>query len=187
MAASGDRDRWMTAGLRALELSGSMSAKSDAELCQVRASLTARYEAGESAALILPEAFGASAEAARRAIGYVFTQRDLTAGAALYDGQAVAIRDDGVNAVIATLPAFLAAITGEHIHLVTADEFVATRAHQQVQRICALLGLSIALAPVTSASLDDQQKAFAADVTVGSYLQIAYPYLANHLARDPAS
>jgi preprotein translocase subunit SecA len=161
-----------------------MALRSDSELAGVRTHLSERQVVGHAGDLVLAEALAAAAEAARRATGYVCEERHLLAGAALYDGRAVDMADDGVNAVVSALGAFLAVVSGERVHLVAADEHLAARSFRHTERIYALLGVTCSIAPPDAAALEARQRAFDAEVIHGSYVQMAYPYLANHLAQD---
>jgi preprotein translocase subunit SecA len=108
----------------------------------------------------------------------------LVAGTALSEGHAVELADDGANAVISVLPAFVSVVSGGGVHVVAADEHLAARGFQQTKSVFALLGVASSLAPPDAAALEDHQRAFDADVTYGSCLQMAYQYLGNHLAQD---
>ncbi len=184
MAQDEDLRRWAAVSQQAQQHREATAGLSDAELRTVRAGLTARREAGEPAGRMMPEAFAAAVEAARRERGYAISTQDLMTGAALFDGRAVSVPDNGRNAVIAILPAFLAAIGGESLHLVTADQFVAAWCYDLAGGICTRLGLTAALALPGSAA-QELRRAFAADLVVASYLQVSFQCLASQLARDP--
>lgn len=179
-----ERKRWVAIGRLALDLRDSMTTRSVAELGGVRSALSGRPSAGHAEELVIAEALAAAAEAVRRVTGYVCTERNLQAAVALYGGHAVEIADDGVNSIISTLPAFLSAASGTRVHVVSADEHLAARGFRQSENIYALLGVTCSMAPPDSAPLEDHQRAFDAEVTFGSYLQMAYQYLGNHLAQD---
>jgi len=184
VGSAGDRTRWATVGRMALDLGEPLGMRSDAELSGARIALSERWAEGRARELTMAEALAAAAEAARRATGFACAERHLAAGAAMSEGHAVELADDGANAVISVLPAFVSAVSGAGVHVVAADEHLAARSFQQTKNIFALLGVTSSLVPPDAAALEDHQRAFDAEVVYGSYLQMAYHYLGNHLAQD---
>jgi preprotein translocase subunit SecA len=176
--------RWAAVGRMALDLGEQMGMRSDAELGGARIVLSEQRAAGQARDLAMAEALAAAAEAARRATGFACAERHLAAGAALSEGHAVVLADDGANAVVCVLPAFVSVVSGAGVHLVAADEHLAARSFQQTKSIFALLGVTSSLAPPDAAPPEEHQRAFDAEVIYGSYLQMAYCYLGNHLAQD---
>jgi len=168
----------------ALDLSGPMAVRSDAELSMARIALSERRVAGQAWELTMAEALATAAEAARRATGFACAERHLVAGAALSEGHAVELADEGANAIISVLPAFVSVVSGGSVHVVAVDEHLAARGFQQTESIFVLLGVASSLAPPDVAALEDHQRAFDAEVTYGSCQQMAYGYLGNHLAED---
>jgi preprotein translocase subunit SecA len=184
VASEGDLTRWTTIGRMALDLGEPMVMRSDAELSGARTALSEQWAAGQARELRVAEGLAAAAEAARRATGFACAERHLVAGAALSEGHAVELADGGANAIISVLPAFVSVVSGGGVHVVAADEHLAARGFQQTKSIFALLGVASSLAPPGAAALEDHQRAFDAEVTYGSCLQMAYQYLGNHLAQD---
>lgn len=168
----------------ALDLGGPMGMRSDAELTGARMALGGQRAAGRAQELTVAAALAAAAEAARRATGFICAERHLVAGAALSEGYAVALADEGANAVICVLSAFVSAVSGAGVHVVAADEHLAARNFHQTKSIFALLGVTTSLTRPDAAPVEDHQGAFDAEVIHGSYLQMAYHFLANHLAQD---
>jgi preprotein translocase subunit SecA len=168
----------------ALDLGEPMGMRSDAELSGARIGLGEQRATGQARELTMAAALATAAEAARRATGFICAERHLVAGAALSEGYAVALADEGANAVISVLPAFVSAVSGAGVHVVAADEHLAARNFQQTKSIFALLGVTTSLTRPDAAPVGDHQGAFDAEVIHGSYLQMAYHFLANHLARD---
>jgi len=107
VASTDDGTRWATVGRMALDLGEPMGMRTAAELSSARIALGEQRAAGQAWKLTMAEALAAAAEAARRATGFACAERHLAAGAALSEGHAVVLADDGANAVIYVLPAFV--------------------------------------------------------------------------------
>jgi preprotein translocase subunit SecA len=156
----------------------------DAEIQAVRHVLSRRLAEGETLEAVMPQAFAAMREAARRTIGRSYSDTYVMAGAVLYSGRAAEVEDDGCNDFITLLPIYLCALLHERVHYVTTTASLARRSFQEVERLCTMLGLRVGLLSGTAVSVVDQAPAHDVDVTYGSYQKFVFEYLGDHLALD---
>ena len=180
MASTDDGTRWATVGRMALDLGEPMGMRTAAELSSARIALGEQRAAGQAWELTMAEALAAAAEAARRATGFACAERHLVVGAALSG----VMLSYWPMTELSPLFTFCRRSSGAAVHVVAADEHLAARSFHQTKSIFALLGVTSSLAPPEAAPLDEHQLAFDAEVIYGSYLQMAYHYLGNHLAQD---
>ncbi len=176
--------RWDSLVHRVKDLGSAVMRRSDAELRGLRDVLGRRLADGEVPELAMAEAFAAVREASRRTTGRSYQDPEIMAGAALYHGRAVEIEDDGYNEFVAVLPMYFCALLNERVHYVATTASLALRGFQEVQSLCAMLGLRVGLLSGTAVSVEDQGPALDADVTYGSYQKFIFEYLGDHLALD---
>ena len=126
-----------------------------------------RYAKGESLDSILPEAFAVVREAAKRTLGQRHYDVQLMGGAALHRGNIAEMKTGEGKTLVSTLPAYLNALTGKGVHIVTVNDYLAERDSEWMGRVHRFLGLKVGviLASMTPA---ERREAYAADITYGT-------------------
>jgi preprotein translocase subunit SecA len=156
---------------------------SDDELRERTGAYRARLASGETADALLPEAFATVREAARRAIGQRHHDCQIMGGAVLQLGKIAEMRTGEGKTLTATLPAYLAALSGVGVHVMTANAFLAARDCAWMRPVYEFLGLSAGLLE-TGGKPDTPARrvAYAADVTYGAANEFCYDFLRDNLA-----
>ena len=156
-------------------------AMSDAELRGLTDEFRQRYADGETLDDLLPEAFATVREAARRTLGQRLFDVQIMGGAALHGGNIAEMRDGEGNTLVGTLPAYLNALTGRGVHVVTVNDFLANRDAEWMGRVHRFLGLEVGviLAQMTP---EERHKQYAADITCGTYNEFGRDYLRDNMA-----
>ncbi len=156
-------------------------AMSDAELRAMTDEFRQRYADGESLDELLPEAFAAVREAARRTLGQRAFDVQLMGAAALHMGNIAEMRTGEGKTLTGVFPAYLNALTGKGVHVVTTNDYLAKRDSEWMGRVHRLLGLEVGviLAEMTPA---DRKHAYAADVTYGTNNEFGFDYLRDNMA-----
>jgi preprotein translocase subunit SecA len=142
-----------------------------------------RLVSGEAAGALLPEAFATVCEASRRTIGLCHHDVQIMGGAVLHLGKIAEMRTGEGKTLTATLPAYLAALGGQSVHLMTAIEYLAGRDFAWMQPVFEMLGLTVGL--LRAAANPDRavrRLAYAADVTYGTFTEFSYDFLRDNLA-----
>ena len=154
---------------------------SDDELRGETAELRTRYEAGESLDRLMPEAFAAVREAAKRTLGMRPYDVQIMGGAALHLGNIAEMKTGEGKTLVATLPAYLNAIAGKGVHIVTVNDFLASYQSELMGRIFRALGMttSVILAGQTPAQ---RREMYAADITYGTNNEFGFDYLRDNMA-----
>ena len=158
-------------------------ALSDQELAEKSAEFRQRHQDGETLDQLLPEAFAAVREAAVRAIGQRPFDVQLVGGMALHDGRVAEMKTGEGKTLVATLPAYLNSLTGEGVHVVTVNDYLARRDAEWMSGIYARLGLSVG---VIQHDLDSDQRrvAYGANVTYGTNNEFGFDYLRDNMVVD---
>jgi preprotein translocase subunit SecA len=160
---------------------------SDEELRLRREQYRERLQAGEDIRGLLPEAFATVREAARRAIGQRHHDVQIMGGAALHLGAIVEMRTGEGKTLTVPLAAYAAALGGEPVHVMTANDYLATRDRDWMRPVYEFLGLTTGLLePAASPSLRERQAQYRADVTYGPADEFCYDFLRDHIVRKPA-
>ena len=157
-------------------------AKLDDAAMQARtAELKAEVANGKALDQVLPEAFALAREAAKRALGMRHFDVQLIGGMALHDGKISEMRTGEGKTLVATLPAYLNALSGKGVHIVTVNEYLARRDSEWMGPVYRALGLTVG---VTHANQDPAAKraAYAADITYGTNNEFGFDYLRDNLA-----
>ena len=162
-------------------LEDSMLPLSDAELRALTAEFRARYGNGESLDDLLPEAFAAVREAAKRTLGQRHYDVQLMGGAALHLGNIAEMRTGEGKTLVATLPAYLNAIAGKGVHVVTVNDYLAERDSEWMGRIHRFLGLEVGVILANMAP-PERRLAYAADITYGTNNEFGFDYLRDNMA-----
>ena len=154
---------------------------SDEELRELTAQYKQRYADGESVDDLLPEAFGTAREAARRVLGQRPYDVQLMGGAALHFGNIAEMKTGEGKTLTAVLPAYLNALEGKGVHVVTVNDYLAKRDAEWMGRIHHFLGLEVGviLAHMTP---EERRKQYAADVTYGTNNEFGFDYLRDNMA-----
>jgi preprotein translocase subunit SecA len=169
--------------VRAGELESGAMACSDADLRARTSALRERLSSGEPVSELVPVGFATVREAARRSIGLRHHDVQLIGGAVLHSGRIAEMRTGEGKTLTATLPAYLGALTGRTVHVLTANDYLADRDHAWMRPIYEFLGLSVGLLqPGGSPDRAVRRLAYAADVTYGAWDEFCYDFLRDNLA-----
>jgi preprotein translocase subunit SecA len=157
-----------------------MAALSDADLADKTPEFRERLEAGETLDDLLPEAFAVVREAARRTIGQRHFDVQLIGGMVLHQGKIAEMKTGEGKTLSATLPVYLNALTGKGVHVVTVNDYLASRDAQWMGTIYRFLGLSVGC---IVHGLDEPQRkeAYDADVTYGTNNEFGFDYLRDNM------
>ncbi len=156
-------------------------ALSDAELRAQTDEFKERYAAGESLDDLLPEAFATVREAARRTLGQRHFDVQIMGGAALHLGNIAEMRTGEGKTLVSTLPVYLNALSGNGVHVVTTNDYLARRDSEWMGRVHRFLGLDVGviLSQMPSA---ERRAAYAADITYGTNNEFGFDYLRDNMA-----
>jgi preprotein translocase subunit SecA len=158
-----------------------LQALDDAQLRGKTDEFRQRLKAGESLDQLLPEAFAVVREAARRALGMRHFDVQLVGGIALHRGRIAEMRTGEGKTLVATLPAYLNALSGEGVHVVTVNEYLAQRDADWMGRVYRFLGLSVGVIR-NGQSAAEKREAYACDITYGTNNEFGFDYLRDNLA-----
>jgi preprotein translocase subunit SecA len=154
----------------------------DAEAMKARtAALKAEVEAGKTLEEILPEAFALAREAARRTLKMRHFDVQLIGGMVLHEGKISEMRTGEGKTLVATLPAYLNALSGNGVHIVTVNEYLARRDAEWMGPVYEALGLTVGVIH-SSQEPADKRAAYAADITYGTNNEFGFDYLRDNLA-----
>ena len=156
----------------------------DAELKGQTAKFKERYAAGESLDDLLPEAFAATREASQRTIGQRHFDVQLVGGIALHKGTIAEMKTGEGKTLVSTLAGYLNAISGEGVHIVTVNDYLAKRDSEWMGRIYNYMGLSVGLLQ-NGMKLGLKKPAYAADVTYGTNSEFGFDYLRDNMVTRP--
>jgi preprotein translocase subunit SecA len=154
---------------------------SDEELAHKTVEFRERLENGEPLDDLLPEAFAATREAARRTIGQRHFDVQLMGGAALHRGTIAEMRTGEGKTLVSTLPGYLNALEGNGVHLVTVNDYLAKRDSEWMGGIYRFLGLDVGLIQAHM-SPEQRRPAYAADITYGTNNEFGFDYLRDNMA-----
>jgi len=156
-------------------------ALSDAELAAQTVRFRERLEQGENLETLKPEAFAVVREAARRVLGMRHFDVQLIGGAVLHEGKIAEMKTGEGKTLVATLPAYLNALTGRGVHIVTVNDYLARRDAEWMGRIHRFLGLTVGVV-VPGQSAQEKRAAYAADITYATNNELGFDYLRDNLA-----
>ena len=157
------------------------AAMSDAELQAKTPEFKERLANGETLDDILPEAFATVREAAKRVIGLYPYRVQLIGGVVLHQGRIAEMKTGEGKTLVAVLPSYLNALTGEGVHIVTVNDYLAKRDSEWMGKIHRFLGLSVGLI-VHDLNSDERRAAYAADITYGTNNEMGFDYLRDNMA-----
>ena len=158
-----------------------MQALSDAELRAKTDEFKERYNAGEELDELLPEAFAAVREAAWRVLGMKPFRVQLIGGIVLHQGRIAEMKTGEGKTLVAVAPAYLNAIAGKGVHIVTVNDYLARRDSEWMGKVHRFMGLEVGLI-VHGLSTEERQKAYNADITYGTNNEMGFDYLRDNMA-----
>lgn len=153
---------------------------SDASLAAKTSEFRDRLAKGATLDDILPEAFAVVREASKRVLGLRHFDVQLAGGCVLHRGKISEMRTGEGKTLVATLPAYLNALTGKGVHVVTVNEYLARRDSQEMGRVYNFLGLSVGLI-IHGLDFPERKAAYAADITYGTNNEFGFDYLRDNM------
>ncbi|WP_174729315.1 preprotein translocase subunit SecA [Mesobacillus harenae] len=139
-----------------------------------------RYEKGETLDEILPEAFAVVREGARRVLGLHPYKVQLMGGVSLHEGNISEMKTGEGKTLTATMPVYLNALSGKGVHVITVNEYLASRDAHEMGQLYEFLGLSVGL-NLNGMSKEEKQAAYAADITYGTNNEYGFDYLRDNM------
>ena len=164
-----------------LALEGKYQAMPDAELQAQTPALKQKLADGKTLDDILPDAFAVCREAAWRVLGMKHFPVQVTGGIALHRGDIAEMQTGEGKTLVATLPAYLNALTGEGVHIVTVNDYLAKRDSEWMGKVHRFLGLSVGLI-VHGLNNDERREAYNCDITYGTNNEMGFDYLRDNMA-----
>lgn len=161
-------------------LDAKYAAMSDKELQAVTPALKKRLADGETTDDILPDAFAACREAAWRVLGMKHFPVQIIGGIVLHRGAIAEMRTGEGKTLVATLPVYLNALTGEGVHVVTVNDYLAKRDSEWMGKLYRFMGLSVGLI-VHGVTGDERRRQYACDITYGTNNEFGFDYLRDNM------
>jgi len=162
-------------------LEADFHAMSDEELRGMTVEFRTRLAAGEELDVILPEAFAVVREAATRTLGQRHYDVQLMGGAALHGGNIAEMKTGEGKTLVGTLPAYLNALAGKGVHIVTVNDYLAERDSEWMGRIHRFLGLTVGVI-LGSMTPAERREAYNCDITYGTNNEFGFDYLRDNMA-----
>ncbi|MBQ3703354.1 MAG: preprotein translocase subunit SecA [Oscillospiraceae bacterium] len=162
-------------------LSDKTAALTDEQLRAKTDEFKERYQNGETLDELLPEAFAVAREASWRVLGMRPFRVQLIGGIVLHQGRIAEMKTGEGKTLVAVLPAYLNALTGEGVHIVTVNDYLARRDSEWMGKVYRFLGLSVGLI-VHGLDNDERREAYAADITYGTNNEMGFDYLRDNMA-----
>ena len=170
---------------RVTALEAEMTELTDEQLREKTAEFKERYSSGESLDSMLPEAFAVCREAAWRVLGMKHYPVQIIGGIILHQGRISEMKTGEGKTLVATLPAYLNAITGEGVHIVTVNDYLARRDSEWMGKVYRFLGLSVGLI-VHNMNNAERRAAYAADITYATNNELGFDYLRDNMVIEKA-
>ena len=162
-------------------LEGSFASMTDEELRAETDKFRERVKDGESLDIMLPEAFAVVREASKRTLGKRHYDVQLMGGAALHLGNIAEMKTGEGKTLVATLPAYLNALSGKGVHIVTVNDYLAEYQANLMGRVFRFLGMECGVI-LSSMEPDERRKQYAADITYGTNNEFGFDYLRDNMA-----
>ncbi|MBE6919345.1 MAG: preprotein translocase subunit SecA [Ruminococcaceae bacterium] len=162
-------------------LSEEYAAMSDAQLQAKTPEFKERLRSGETLDDILPEAFAAAREACWRVLGMRPYRVQLVGGIVLHQGRIAEMKTGEGKTLVATLPAYLNALTGRGVHIVTVNDYLAKRDSEWMGKVHRFMGLTVGLI-IHDQPKEERRKAYASDITYGTNNEMGFDYLRDNMA-----
>ena len=153
----------------------------ESQLKAKTAEFRTRYEQGQTLDELLPEAFAVCREAAHRVLGMRPYQVQLIGGIVLHQGRIAEMKTGEGKTLVAILPAYLNAISGQGVHIVTVNEYLVKRDSEWMGKVYRYLGLTVGMV-IPGMSAADRRKAYAADITYCTNNELGFDYLRDNMA-----
>ncbi len=166
-------------------LESRFAALSDEALRGMTEEFKTRFAKGETLEALLPEAFATVREAAKRVHGMRHYDVQMIGGITLHQGKIAEMRTGEGKTLVATLPAYLNALTGRGVHVITVNDYLARRDADWMGRIYGFLGLTTGVI-VSQQSQEDKHTAYAADITYGTNNEFGFDYLRDNMVYTTA-
>ncbi|WP_373779667.1 preprotein translocase subunit SecA, partial [Jeotgalibaca porci] len=163
-----------------IALESTMAALSDEELRNKTAEFQERYQKGETLDQLLTEAFAVVREAAKRVLGLFPYKVQLMGGITLHKGNIAEMKTGEGKTLTATMPVYLNAISGDGVHVVTVNEYLASRDAVEMGELYRFLGLTVGL-NVTGKSSEEKRAAYNADITYSTNNELGFDYLRDNM------
>jgi len=176
--------QYRRAAARVNALEPQFEALDDAALQAKTAEFKARVAKGEALDRILPEAFALVREASKRVMKMRHFDVQLLGGIALHEGKIAEMRTGEGKTLTATLPVYLNALTGKGVHVVTVNDYLASRDAQWMGRLYNFLGLTVGV-NLPQMAREEKQAAYAADITYGTNNEFGFDYLRDNMVYEP--
>jgi len=160
------------------------SSMSDEELRGLTAEFKERFAGGESLDSLMPEAFAAVREASVRTLGLRHFDVQIMGGAALHGGGIAEMKTGEGKTLVATLPAYLNALAGQGVHVVTVNDYLATYQSELMGRVFRFLGLETGCI-VAGQDPETRRRQYLADITYGTNNEFGFDHLRDNMAMDP--
>ena len=157
---------------------------SNEELASKREEFRERINAGETLNQILPDAFAVCREVSRRTLGLRHFDVQMVGGMTLHEGRISEMRTGEGKTLVATLPAYLNAIEGKGVHVVTVNEYLASRDANWMRPLYEGLGLTVGVIG-SGQSPEEKREAYGADITYGTNNEFGFDYLRDNMAFSP--
>ena len=167
---------------KVLELEEEFSKLTDAELQAKTPEFKERLANGETLDDILPEAFATCREASWRVLGMKHFPVQIMGGIVLHQGRISEMKTGEGKTLVATLPAYLNALTGKGVHIVTVNDYLARRDSEWMGKVYRWLGLSVGLI-VNGLETEERRAAYAADITYGTNNEMGFDYLRDNMVQ----
>ena len=158
-----------------------MKSLSDSDLSSMTDKLKERLKEKESVESVLPEAFAVVREASQRTLGLRHYDVQLIGGMVLDEGSISEMGTGEGKTLVATLPAYLNAITGKQVHIVTVNDYLASRDAEWMGQVFSFLGLSVGTS-ISGMSGEEKQKAYSCDITYATNNELGFDYLRDNMA-----
>jgi preprotein translocase subunit SecA len=163
------------------QLEAGISALSDEQLAAKTVEYRERYQQGETLDDLLPEAFATAREAGKRVLNMRHFDVQLIGGMVLHSGKIAEMRTGEGKTLVATLAAYLNALSGKGVHVVTVNDYLASRDAEWMGRLYGFLGLTTGVS-IGGLSPDEKKQAYAADITYGTNNEFGFDYLRDNMA-----
>ncbi|NLM07176.1 MAG: preprotein translocase subunit SecA [Tissierellia bacterium] len=165
---------------KVLSLEGDMKKLSDSELKAKTLEFKDRLNSGQTLDDILPEAFAVVREASYRVLGMKHFKVQVEGGVILHQGKISEMRTGEGKTLVATLPAYLNALTGKGVHIVTVNDYLAKRDREWMGKVYEFLGLTVGCI-LHDLSNEDRREAYNADITYGTNNEFGFDYLRDNM------
>ncbi len=157
-----------------------MAKLTDSELKAKTTEFKERAQSGETLDSLLPESFALVREASKRVLGMRHFDVQLIGGIVLHQGRIAEMKTGEGKTLVATLPAYLNALTGRGVHIITVNDYLAKRDSEWMGKLYRFLGLTVGLV-ISGMRSEQKQKAYAADITYGTNNEFGFDYLRDNM------